>query len=73
MNGIKEIIIALRDNPSAAILALCFVGLGYMYTDFRDYITTQNQAQAVLNERFIAALEKINDRLNVIETKIKNQ
>lgn len=70
MNNLKEIITALRDNPSATILAICMGAMGYLYSDFRDYITTQNNQQAVLNERFIQALEKINERLHVIETKI---
>lgn len=70
MNALKDIIIALRDNPSAAVLALCLCGLAYMYTDFRDYITKQNEIQAVLNERFISSLERINERLNHIEVKI---
>lgn len=40
MNGVKEIITALRDNPSATILAICMGAMGYLYGDFRDYITT---------------------------------
>lgn len=72
MNGVKEIITALRDNPSATILAICMGAMGYLYGDFRDYITTQNIQQSALNERFIEALEKINDRLHVIESKIND-
>lgn len=44
MNTIKEIIVLLKDNPSALLCAACMTATAYIYQDVIEIVEKQQEA-----------------------------
>lgn len=72
MNTIKEIIVLLKDNPSALLCAACMTATWHIYQDVVGIVEKQQDAllQIANTQQSIAVeLREINTRLAELENK----